>query len=110
VEENRVILMCAAAHLLISFLKDNAATFIAMLIAVGVAAEKMVGDWSGNLLFILFSELENNGPFKFPMWPVYFVYHAEYIHAGDHYRELKHMDGGFVANRKASSDSKKPLN
>jgi len=26
------------------------------------------------------------------------VSHAEYIHAGDHYRELKHLDGGFVAN------------
>ncbi len=26
------------------------------------------------------------------------VAHAEYIHAGDHYRELKHLDGGFVAN------------
>ncbi|MCB2182439.1 MAG: rubrerythrin family protein [Desulfobulbaceae bacterium] len=23
---------------------------------------------------------------------------AEYVHAGDHYRELKHLDGGFVAN------------
>ncbi|MFP4475537.1 MAG: rubrerythrin family protein [Desulfatibacillaceae bacterium] len=23
---------------------------------------------------------------------------AEYIHAGDHYRELKHLDDGFVAN------------
>ena len=26
------------------------------------------------------------------------VSYAEYIHAGDHYRELKHLDGGFVAN------------
>ncbi len=26
------------------------------------------------------------------------VSHAEYIHAGDHYRELKHLEGGFVAN------------
>jgi len=23
---------------------------------------------------------------------------AEYVHAGDHYRELRHLDGGFVAN------------
>jgi len=23
---------------------------------------------------------------------------AEYVHAGDHYRELKHLEGGFVAN------------
>jgi rubrerythrin len=23
---------------------------------------------------------------------------AEFVHAGDHYRELKHLDGGFVAN------------
>ncbi|MBD3254030.1 MAG: Rubrerythrin-2 [Candidatus Lokiarchaeota archaeon] len=26
------------------------------------------------------------------------IAHAEYIHAGDHYRELKHLDGGFTAN------------
>jgi rubrerythrin len=26
------------------------------------------------------------------------VAHAEFIHAGDHYREVRHLDGGFVAN------------
>lgn len=26
------------------------------------------------------------------------VAHAEYIHAGDHYQELRHLEGGFVAN------------
>lgn len=26
---------------------------------------------------------------------------AEYIHAGDHYRELRHLDGGYVANSMA---------
>ena len=26
------------------------------------------------------------------------ISHAEYVHAGDHYRELRHLDGGFVAN------------
>jgi len=26
------------------------------------------------------------------------VAHAEYVHAGDHYREISHLDGGFVAN------------
>ncbi len=30
------------------------------------------------------------------------VAHAEYIHAGDHYRELKHLDGGFTANSMAA--------
>src|SRR5674476_1357003 len=38
--------------------------------------------------------------------------HAEYIHAGDHYRELRHLDGGFVANSMAAfgpGDSKKNL-
>lgn len=30
------------------------------------------------------------------------ISHAEYIHAGDHYRELKHMDGGFAANSMAA--------
>jgi rubrerythrin len=29
------------------------------------------------------------------------IAHAEYIHAGDHFQELKHLDGGFVANSMA---------
>lgn len=40
------------------------------------------------------------------------IAHAEYIHAGDHYRELGHLDGGFVANSMAvfgPGDSKKNL-
>ncbi len=40
------------------------------------------------------------------------IAHAEYIHAGDHYRELRHLDGGFVANSMAAfgpGDSKKNL-
>ena len=40
------------------------------------------------------------------------IAHAEYIHAGDHYRELKHLDGGFVANSMAAfgpGDSRKNL-
>ncbi len=40
------------------------------------------------------------------------IAHAEYIHAGDHYQELKHLDGGFVANSMAAfgpGDSKKNL-
>lgn len=30
------------------------------------------------------------------------IAHAEYIHAGDHYKELRHLDGGFVANSMAA--------
>ena len=30
------------------------------------------------------------------------IAHAEFIHAGDHYCELKHLDGGFVANSMAA--------
>jgi rubrerythrin len=30
------------------------------------------------------------------------IAHAEYIHAGDHYRELEHLQGGFVANSKGT--------
>jgi rubrerythrin len=30
------------------------------------------------------------------------IAHAEYIHAGDHYRELKHLQGGYVANSMAA--------
>ncbi len=40
------------------------------------------------------------------------IAYAEYIHAGDHYRELKHLDGGFVANSMAAfgpGDSRKNL-
>jgi rubrerythrin len=40
------------------------------------------------------------------------IAHAEYVHAGDHYRELRHLDGGFVANSMAAfgpGDSKKNL-
>src|SRR5660398_246146 len=40
------------------------------------------------------------------------IAHAEYIHAGDHYQELKHLDGGFVANSMAAfgpGDSRKNL-
>ncbi|MFQ6034534.1 MAG: rubrerythrin family protein [Sedimentisphaerales bacterium] len=40
------------------------------------------------------------------------IAHAEYIHAGDHYQELRHLDGGFVANSMAAfgpGDTKKNL-
>lgn len=40
------------------------------------------------------------------------VAHAEYVHAGDHYRELKHLEGGFVANSMAAfgpGDTRKNL-
>jgi rubrerythrin len=40
------------------------------------------------------------------------IAHAEYIHAGDHYRELRHLNGGFVANSAATfgpGDTKKNL-
>lgn len=30
------------------------------------------------------------------------IAHAEFVHAGDHYAELKHLDGGFVANSMAA--------
>ncbi len=40
------------------------------------------------------------------------IAHAEYIHAGDHFQELKHLEGGFVANSMAAfgpGDTKKNL-
>lgn len=40
------------------------------------------------------------------------ISHAEYVHAGDHYRELSHLKGGFVANSMAAfgpGDTKKNL-
>ncbi|WP_440945433.1 rubrerythrin family protein [Methanosarcina sp. T3] len=30
------------------------------------------------------------------------IAHAEYVHAGDHYKVLKHLNGGFVANSMAA--------
>lgn len=30
------------------------------------------------------------------------IAHAEFVHAGDHYRELKHLDGGYTANSMAA--------
>ncbi len=41
------------------------------------------------------------------------VAHAEFIHAGDHYREIRHLDGGFVANSMGAfgpGDTAKNLN
>jgi rubrerythrin len=40
------------------------------------------------------------------------IAHAEYLHAGDHYRELRHLKGGFVANSMAAfgpGDTRKNL-
>ena len=40
------------------------------------------------------------------------VAHAEFVHAGDHYRELRHLKGGFVANSMAAfgpGDTRKNL-
>jgi rubrerythrin len=40
------------------------------------------------------------------------IAHAEYVHAGDHFQELKHLEGGFVANSMAifgRGDSEKNL-
>jgi len=41
------------------------------------------------------------------------IAYAEYVHAGHHYHELKHLDGGFTANSGATigpGDTKKNLN
>jgi len=40
------------------------------------------------------------------------ISHAEYVHAGDHYREISHLEGGFVTNSMAAfgpGDTKKNL-
>jgi rubrerythrin len=40
------------------------------------------------------------------------IAYAEYVHAGDHYKELRHLDGGYVANSMAAfgpGDTKKNL-
>jgi rubrerythrin len=40
------------------------------------------------------------------------IAHAEFVHAGHHYRELRHLHGGFVANSMAAfgpGDTKKNL-
>ena len=41
------------------------------------------------------------------------ISHAEYVHAGDHYREIRHLDGGFAANSMGTfgpGDTAKNLN
>jgi rubrerythrin len=30
------------------------------------------------------------------------IAHAEFIHTGEHYRELSHLNGGFIANSMAA--------
>ncbi|MFA7158059.1 MAG: rubrerythrin family protein [Kiritimatiellia bacterium] len=40
------------------------------------------------------------------------IAHAEFVHAGDHYRELKHLEGGYVADSMAAfgpGDTRKNL-
>jgi rubrerythrin len=43
---------------------------------------------------------KENYPETARLWEA--IAYAEYIHAGDHYRELKHLDGGVVANSMAA--------
>ncbi|KKH47043.1 hypothetical protein EO93_08815 [Methanosarcina sp. 1.H.A.2.2] len=66
------------------------------------------GDFGSTLglLFIFIMMLKGN----IELWQIYLgiailfraISHAEYIHAGDHYKALKHLSGGFVANSMAA--------
>jgi rubrerythrin len=60
------------------------------------------GESQANMRYLHFANQADKE--KFPNVARLFraVAHAEFIHAGDHYRELSHLEGGFVANSMAA--------
>ncbi len=70
------------------------------------------GESQANMRYLHFSEQAQKEKFYNVARLLRAIAHAEYIHAGDHYRELKHLEGGFVANSMAAfgpGDSRKNL-
>jgi rubrerythrin len=60
------------------------------------------GESQAHMRYLHFAEIA--GKQQYPnmarLWRA--IAHAEYVHAGHHYRELAHLDGGFVANSMAA--------
>ncbi|MFZ3169870.1 MAG: rubrerythrin family protein [Candidatus Methanoperedens sp.] len=70
------------------------------------------GESQANMRYLHFADQAEKEKFNNTARLFRAIAHAEYIHAGDHYRELKHLDGGFVANSMAAfgpGDSMKNL-
>ena len=70
------------------------------------------GESQANMRYLHFADQAEKEKFNNVARLFRAIAHAEYVHAGDHYREVKHLDGGFVANSMAAfgpGDSKKNL-
>ena len=60
------------------------------------------GESQANMRYLHFADQAEKEGFKNVARLFRTIAHAEYIHAGDHYQELKHLNGGFVANSMAA--------
>jgi len=60
------------------------------------------GESQANMRYLHFADQADKEKFSNVARLFRAIAHAEYIHAGDHYKELKHLDGGFVANSMAA--------
>lgn len=60
------------------------------------------GESQAHMRYLIFADIARQEAFTNVERLFRAVAHAEYIHAGDHYRELKHLDGGFVADSMAA--------
>jgi len=70
------------------------------------------GESQANMRYLHFANQADKENFKNVARLFRAISHAEFIHAGDHYRELKHLDGGFIANSMAAfgpGDTRKNL-
>ncbi|MDD5677030.1 MAG: rubrerythrin family protein [Kiritimatiellae bacterium] len=60
------------------------------------------GESQAHMRYLIFGDIARHEGFANVARLFQAVAHAEYVHAGDHYTELKHLDGGFVANSMAA--------
>jgi len=60
------------------------------------------GESQAHMRYLIFADIAGREAFANVERLFRAVAHAEYIHAGDHYRELKHLNGGFVADSMAA--------
>jgi rubrerythrin len=70
------------------------------------------GESQANMRYLHFADQAEKENYPNTMRLFKAIAHAEFIHAGDHYHELRHLDGGFVANSMAAfgpGDTKKNL-
>ncbi|MCL5734381.1 MAG: rubrerythrin family protein [Actinobacteria bacterium] len=56
------------------------------------------GESMANMRYLHFADRAERDEFVHTARLFTAIAFAEYIHAGDHYKELRHLDGGFVAN------------